>query len=227
MPQKVITRVPLDVCPILDTVITTGPVRNINQVADLRVDPTHCAKNSHRTLKAIAQAIVAQESDFQVHVSPHVWLTLEYKLVNPSAGASYKAWSPEDAARTVATLVQSFETMAQLGWTVDVEGDHSQHSLNNVVPAAMRKQPYGIDNEDRKVLVDALAAAALPEWDETVPVFTVLVTNDGGLQLANEFLGKTYESFSGTALPVSFSVMYPSHVAAMLEKSSTSVRKAA
>lgn len=213
---KPIMRFALDVNILMATLEHTGPISDIRHLAD--VVPTGPARTQIAIVKGIASAIVSGTSEYQLHLTEHVMQTLQYKL-GEWAGRR-DGWTVETVHTTMETLYSGVAQMVNLGWSADTCGDHTRPALETVVPTEMRRKPWDIDNEDRMVLSDLVAVAALEEWDTTTPTVTMLVTNDGGLQAANEYVQKHYTSFAGEALEASVMIVLPKTVAGLFGRRS-------
>lgn len=224
--NNIVKRFVLDVNVIMDLLLATGPIDSLNDILDVTLAGK--SVNALRVMRGVVQNIVSGAPDYQVHVSAHVWSTLEHKLLHPTmvhGRPVYNAWSSLDVHNTLSLLQGAIGSMASFGWSVNADSGLSRQELRTLVPAYMiQDKRYDIDvNDDCRVIADAVSIAARTEGNNA-PVVTIVVTNDGGLQLANEWLGQNYQSSNASRLPVSFSVMYPKQVASSMEKSRSKVR---
>jgi hypothetical protein len=213
-------RVVLDVNVLLDTLLATGPISCLEDLAGMHIPAKAGTANARRVVRAVAKAALAGSTDMTVHIAPHVWAMTARKLVRPTLTKdgvpAYEAWTAAEARETIAVLWNAFKAMAVNGWTCDAQNDTTRENLRNIVPVSFYGGKYDIDNEDRTVLLGALAAAKLPARNNA-PVMTVLVTNDGGLQAASEWVASRYQSTNGETLPQSFTIMFPSMTAALID----------
>jgi hypothetical protein len=209
-------RIVLDVNVLLDALYAVGPIGSLDELADLDIPAAHRAANALRVVRTVALAARGHRADLTVHVAPHVWSMTARKLVHPTNPAQL-AWTVDEARASVRILFDAFRSMAEFGWTTDAEYELSRQNLATVVPTSFYGGRYDIDNEDRSVLLGLVAAAELPARDER-PVMTVLVTNDGGLQLADGWVSTNYTSTNGHTLPASVKIMFPRQVATLVER---------